>query len=67
MVKLSERITRQNQQSGINGMVNQFSRSLNTLSVCFGHCLNALEERPGNLQHQIPKSRFTLHSRVGRG
>jgi hypothetical protein len=67
MVKLAERITRQNNQSGISGMVNQFNRSLNTLSVCFGHCLNALDSQPNSPRPTIPRSRFTLTGRLGRG
>ncbi len=67
MVKLAERITRQNNQSGINGMVNQFNRSLNTLSVCFSKCLNALDSQAGATKAPITRNRFVFSERPGRG
>lgn len=67
MVKLAERISRQNNKSGISGMVTQFNRSLNTLSVCFGHCLNALDQPVGPQRPEISRSRFAINSRIGRG
>lgn len=67
MVKLAERITRQNNQSGINGMVHQFNRSLNTLSVCFSKCLNALDQQQAGAKAPINRNHFVFSERPGRG